>query len=254
MNPMLRYAITDRSQLHPAAPGASAQAHLATSNEIPAEIPDEIPAETRLLLALLDHTAHWARQRVDYIQIREKDLPAATLLTLARRMRSLVRDSGSPTRLLLNGRPDIALAAGLDGVHLPSGREALTPTQIRALFPSHPPPIVSVSCHTLEEVEAAASVADLILFGPVFGKTIPSHLAGLAGHQTTLPGTGLDTTLPGVGLATTLPGVGLEALRAACTLARGTPVLALGGITLQNTPGCLQAGAAGIAAIRLFLT
>ena len=81
---------------------------------------------------------------------------------------------------------------------------------------------VGVSCHTRSEVgRAAQSGADFAVFGPVFekGKT--------------------STRL-----------TGLDALRDACR--EQIPVMALGGVTLENAEGCIRAGAAGIAAIRLF--
>ncbi len=83
--------------------------------------------------------------------------------------------------------------------------------------------MIAVSCHSPEEVvQAAANQATFAVFAPVFEKT------------------GAPGTSP----------AGLDALRQACR-AR-IPVLALGGVTLQNAESCLQAGAAGIAAIRLF--
>jgi thiamine-phosphate pyrophosphorylase len=74
---------------------------------------------------------------------------------------------------------------------------------------------------------ARDSAASLILFGPVFEKRI--------------------------GVKPIAAGAGLDLLRAACAAAAPVPVLALGGITQANTAACLAAGAAGIAAIRLFL-
>jgi thiamine-phosphate pyrophosphorylase len=89
-------------------------------------------------------------------------------------------------------------------------------------------PLISVSCHSADEVlRAAANHATLAVFAPVFEKP-----------------TGEKQTAPGVSPQ------GLQGLRQAC-LAK-IPVLALGGITLHNAESCLQAGAAGIAAIRLF--
>jgi thiamine-phosphate pyrophosphorylase len=87
--------------------------------------------------------------------------------------------------------------------------------------------VVSVSCHTLDEVQRAhRAEVDLILFGPVFEKRVEGEVVA--------------------------PGAGLAGLQAACKVAPGSPVLALGGITVANTPACLAAGAAGIAGIRLF--
>jgi thiamine-phosphate pyrophosphorylase len=204
---MIRYAITDRSQLSPKSANA----------------------ETDRRIALFALAKQWAEQQIEFIQLREKDLPAAELEQLACAITATIRSVNSKTKLLLNSRADIALAAGADGVHLTAAPGQLTPTQLRSLFSraGRPAPIVSISCHTLEEVtRARAEQADLILFGPVFGKTI-------AGAEVT-------------------PATGLEALRSACTAAGEVPVLALGGVTESNIQHCLEAGAKGIAAIRFF--
>ena len=122
----------------------------------------------------------------------------------------------------------MALAAGADGVHLTAGEDELSPDQIHKLFRliGAPPPLVSVSCHTLDEVERARDAdADLILFGPVFEKRVAGQLV--------------------------VPGRGLCLLGAATALAPGR-VLALGGVTHANAPACLAAGAVGVAGIRLF--
>jgi thiamine-phosphate pyrophosphorylase len=88
-------------------------------------------------------------------------------------------------------------------------------------------PVSSRACHSVEEVLAARDVS-LILYAPVFEK--------------------VDTG------KTPLPGQGLAALFAACRAASPVPVLALGGVTRENVAACIAAGAAGIAAIRLFLS
>ena len=144
---------------------------------------------------------------VDYIQLREKDLCARELFEFAAAVVAL-RPPESPTRILVNTRADVALAAGCDGVHLPS----YAPVQ------TLPGLLVARSCHTVAEV--AAAEADLVTFGPVF-------------------------VTPGKGAP-----VGTEPLRAACRAA--VPVFALGGVTPENAAVCLEAGAAGIAGIRLF--
>ena len=171
--------------------------------------------------ALLDLARGWARVGIDYLQLREKDLEAAEMVSLARRI--LAELSGSRTRLLINGRLDVALAAGAHGVHLTSREGELTPAQVRSIFPEA---IVSVSCHTLEDVRRCLD-ADFLLFGPVFEKSV--------GGQRIAEGSGL------------------ELLHQACLAAGRIPVLALGGITAENTGACLEAGASGIAGIRLFL-
>jgi thiamine-phosphate pyrophosphorylase len=212
VHPAIRYAITDRSQLGTEEPERRA--------------------------ALLAQTARWADTGIDFIQLREKDLPRHELLQLCRELRSILATHGSRTRLLLNsgsdpaGTLEIALTAQLDGLHLTSSWTAQTntPTELRANFthlPAAQPATISISCHSIAEVTAAAAAqVDLILFGPIFGKQISGE--------------------------TIHPGVGLETLAAACQAAGPIPVLALGGITHANTASCLAAGAAGIAAIRLF--
>lgn len=171
--------------------------------------------------ALLGLARRWANSGIDYLQLREKDLEAAEMVSLARRM--LAELAGSRTKLLINGRLDVAIAAAAHGVHLTSREGELTPAQVRSIFPEA---IVSISCHTLEDVRRS-SEADFLLFGPVFEKSVTGeHIA---------------------------KGSGLELLHQACLAARQVPVLALGGITAANTSACLEAGAAGIAGIRLFL-
>jgi thiamine-phosphate pyrophosphorylase len=200
---MIRYAITDRASL----PGD----------------------ETAKRIAVFALAKQWAEQQIDYIQLREKDLPATELEQLARAITAAIRSVKSQTRLLINSRADIALAASAGGVHLTSAPGQPTPTELRTLFDraGRPAPVVSISCHTLEEVlRARHEQADLILFGPVFGKTVAS--------------------------AEVTPATGLEALRAACKAAGDTPILALGGVTESNIQSCLEAGAKGIAAIRFF--
>jgi thiamine-phosphate pyrophosphorylase len=179
---------------------------------------------------LLQKIAEAARAGVDYIQLREKDLPARELELLAREaMRVLLetRASRLAPRLLINSRTDVALAAGAHGVHLRS--DDISPREIRSLWArasrnqkrATRNPILSVSCHTVEEVaRAAAARADFALFGPVFEKQGARILGGL------------------------------DLLRRACR--QRVPVLALGGVTLANAHSCLDAGATGIAAIRLF--
>jgi thiamine-phosphate pyrophosphorylase len=179
--------------------------------------------------ALLRQTSHWAADGIDFIQLREKDLSAAAIATLARDILKTIALTASSTRLLINSRADIAIATGARGVHLTSDPCEVTPKEIRGLYASarlHAP-IVTVSCHTIEEVQRAREdQADAILFAPVFEKR--------------LSGNG------------TIAGQGLDRLHAACTAASLVPVYALGGVTLENAGACIAAGAAGIAGIRLF--
>ncbi|MDR3745965.1 MAG: thiamine phosphate synthase [Acidobacteriaceae bacterium] len=220
LDSMLRYAITDRARF----PG----------NE-----------ESRQA-ALLAQAAHLADAGVEFIQLREKDLSAGELADLARRLMEVLHAQNansahrSAPKLLINSRADVAVAAQADGVHLTSSLDALTPAQIRALYASAglPEPVVSVSCHSLADVaRARANAASCILFGPVFEKVVAEERAteGFVGDKKISDGSGLDL------------------LAAAVRAAAPIPVFALGGISHENAPACLAAGAAGIAAIRLFL-
>jgi thiamine-phosphate pyrophosphorylase len=199
--------------------------------------PDEESRRARLL----DLTMLWATHGVRFIQLREKDLSGRDLVELARGMVKAIQGapSGRPyaTRLLVNGRADVALAAGADGVHLPSGAEELTPHEVRSIFSAAgraQRPCISVSCHTLPEIEAARQQQlDCILFAPVFEKkTVQRNRPEMS---------------------QILPGTGLALLKQACDLGAPNSVFALGGVTAGNAERCIQAGAAGIAAIRLML-
>ena len=184
--------------------------------------PGPEPRCRELLLAKISDAACAG---VDYIQLREKDLPARELELLAREAVCIVREMRNEkreTRLLINSRCDVALTTGADGVHLPS--DDIFPSDARAVCSSvlSQSVIIAVSCHSAEEIRLAESQgADFAVFGPVFEKV----------------GTSLR--------------VGLEGLRAACQVGR-PPVLAIGGVTLDNAAACIEAGAAGVAAIRLF--
>jgi thiamine-phosphate pyrophosphorylase len=174
--------------------------------------------------ALLAKIAEAARCGVDFIQLREKDLPARDLEALARATRLGTDNRQLTTGLLINSRSDVALACGAAGVHLPT--EDLSPSEVRKIWAKarHATrPLITVSCHSADEVTRAASEqADFALFAPVFEKKDAPHA----------------------------PPAGLEGLREACR--QKIPVLALGGVTLENARACVDAGAAGIAAIRLF--
>ena len=187
--------------------------------------------ETTRRNRLLEKIAEAARAGVDYIQLREKDLATRALESLAREAIVVLKDLRAQhpqlrTRLLINSRSDLALATGADGVHLRS--EDISPRDLRKIWkdtalPGRHAPIIGVSCHSLAEVmKAEADQATLAVFAPVFGKKdSPASQS-----------------------------VGLNQLHEACKAK--IPVLALGGITLENAQSCLEAGAAGIAAIRLF--
>ncbi len=160
-----------------------------------------------------------AQAGIDLVQIREKDLETRRLLELA--SAALQAAEGSSSQIVVNDRVDLALATGAAGVHL--GTQSLPASAVRGIVPAGF--LVGVSCHSTQEAEnAEAAGADYILFGPIF--ETPSKL-----------GCG-----PPLGLAT------LQRVAHRVKL----PLLALGGITIQRIQQCLQAGAAGIAGIRIF--
>ena len=167
---------------------------------------------------VLDAVEAAAAAGVDWIQIREKDLPPRALLEFTRAAMARVRNHRAA--ILVNSRMDTALAAGAAGVHLTA--DAPPPRRLRAIAPQRF--LFGVSTHTPEEVErAAAEGADFAVFGPVF-PTASKPAAAAAG---------------------------LEKLAEACAGA-GLPVLALGGITPARIRPCLTAGAAGVAGVSMF--
>jgi thiamine-phosphate pyrophosphorylase len=183
--------------------------------------------------ALLDRVEAVAQAEVDWIQIREKDLSGRAMSSLVREsLRRITRSSrrSVPTRIIVNDRLDIALAESAGGVHL--AENSLPVAEVRRLLAIARQPaardddfLVGVSTHSLAAAKAAGiEGADYIFFGPVF--PTPSK-AAFGTPQ------------------------GLERLAEVCTSV-DVPVLAIGGITLENVGRCLRAGAAGIAAIRLF--
>ena len=185
--------------------------------------------------ALLDKIAEAAACGVDFVQLREKDLPTRELELLAQAAMRIIREKAQPadtqaprTRLLINSRVDVAIACEADGVHLRS--DDISAQDVRGVWArvagarDHEPQI-GVSCHAPAEVASAASDgADFVAFAPVFEKK------GMA----------------------SIPATGLSALHEACQ--HRIPVLALGGVNASNIHSCIEAGATGVAGIRLFQT
>ncbi len=187
------------------------------------QLPGVEPERRERVLRKIEEAAH---SGVDFVQLREKDLSTRELESLADEAMMRIRESrGSKgkTRLLINSRADVALAVGADGVHLRS--KDITPKDVRQIWSAanaSVDPIVAVSCHSDAEVVAAEKAgADFVVFGPTFAKR---------GGPETL--------------------AGLELLRAVCRYR--IPVLALGGVMPENARLCTQAGAKGVAGIRLF--
>jgi len=175
--------------------------------------------------------ARAAAAGVDWIQIREKDLPARDLLALVRAAVSAAKNASAahPARrakIIVNDRLDIALAAGADGVHL--GGQSLPVAAVNSARADRVLPEgfrIGVSCHSLDAARAAErDGADYVFFGPVFVTPAKEKFG---------------------------PPQGIDALAEVSHNLR-IPVLAIGGVNEENARDCFAAGAAGIAAIRMF--
>ena len=187
-----------------------------------------------LIAALTRRIAEVAAAGVDWVQIREKDLAARDLAALTRQaLLSAAKSSGKSsftTRVLVNDRLDVAIAERAGGVHL--GEKSLPVAEARRLAASAQQRqaidesfLIGASCHSLESAQAAQrDGADYIFFGPIF--PTPSKAAFGAPQ-------------------------GIAKLAEVCRTV-SIPVLAIGGITMQNAASCISASAARIAAIRLF--
>jgi thiamine-phosphate pyrophosphorylase len=180
--------------------------------------------------SLVRKIAFAAHAGLDWIQIREKDLSGRKFASLTREVlgQAAKSPSGDPARprILLNDRLDIALSESAGGVHL--GENSLPLGETKRLLEAHGRThdfLIGVSCHSLGAAQTAATGgADYLFFGPIF--RTPAKAAFGAPQ-------------------------GLRRLAEVCRAVR-VPVLAIGGITLANSSSCFSAGAAGIAAIRLF--
>jgi thiamine-phosphate pyrophosphorylase len=159
-----------------------------------------------------------ARAGIDLIQVREKDLEGGALRTLVAAV--LAATEGTATRVLVNGRVDVAVSAGASGVQLPEN--GLGIADVKRSFPHL---MIGASRHSVDGVKKAeADGADFVLFGPVWSTPGKEGLA-----------------------------VGALALRRAASQVR-IPVHAIGGLEPKNAREAVEAGAAGIAAIRPFVT
>lgn len=167
---------------------------------------------------VLDHCRDAVRAGVDLIQLREPGLEAHALLTLATRLVEMTRDT--PTRVVVNDRLDVAVAAGAHGVHLRG--DSIAPERARSMVPAGF--LIGRSVHGAGEAVLAARGADYCVAGTVF--PTPSK----------------------PGLRQPLGLEGLEAIVRAVPL----PVLAIGGVSMERIEAVAATGAAGMAAIGLF--
>jgi thiamine-phosphate pyrophosphorylase len=150
---------------------------------------------------------------VELFQVRARDLGGGALLALVRGV--VEAAAGTALRVLVNGRPDVAVLAGADGVHLPES--GLPAGEVRRAFPAL---MVGVSCHDPQAVARAGEAgADYALLGPVFATVGKDRPLGTGALQ--------------------------RAVRAA-----PIPVLAIGGIEPRTAAAAWAAGAHGLAAIR----
>jgi thiamine-phosphate pyrophosphorylase len=173
--------------------------------------------------ALLEKIAQAARAGVPWIQIREKDLSGRALAELVGEALGRVT---AGCRILVNDRLDVACALGAGGVHL--GEGSLSVADARRLLRGRSQAkdfLVGASTHSLEAAFSAEKAgADYVIFGPVYATPSKAPYG---------------------------PAQGIERLTGVCRTV-SLPVLAIGGITVENARACLEAGAAGIAAIRMF--
>jgi thiamine-phosphate pyrophosphorylase len=168
--------------------------------------------------ALHQQVAAAAEVGVDFVQIREPDLDARALASLVRSLMAVCR--GSATRILVNDRLDVALAAGAAGVHLKESSIGLE--RARQLTPDRF--VVSCAVHT-PVTGAARHSADLLIAGTV----LPTVSKPAAEY------------------------LGWKGLRQVVGVAAGTPVLGIGGLDLESIPSLAASGAAGLAAIGAFI-
>jgi thiamine-phosphate diphosphorylase len=192
----------------------------------PLAIPILCAVTDRRRLPILAHVAAAADAGVDWVQIREPDLPAAELYEVVRHAVTEVSGSAARTRIIVNDRLDVALAAGAHGVHLRAA--SFEASRVRmAVAAGARDFLIGRSVHSVGEALTAEAGGglDYLVFGTMFPTTSKPE-----GHRLAGP----------------------EALRAAAAACR-LPILGIGGITLENVDRIAATGAAGIAAIGLFL-
>jgi thiamine-phosphate pyrophosphorylase len=187
----------------------------------------EIPPGEDRERALLERIANAIAAGARWIQIREKDLETRALLRLTQGATAIfqAQERSSQVRIIVNDRADVAWAAGAAGVHLGENSIPVREFSGARAASGQRSFLLGASCHSLEAaIRAASDGADYLFFGPVFATPSKARFG---------------------------PPHGVAKLREVCR-AVNVPVLAIGGITAENATTCFEAGATGIAAIRLF--
>ena len=174
---------------------------------------------SRMRKCLLSQARHAVDAEIDFVQIRERDLEAADLAALVADVVALAR--GTRTRVLVNDRVDVALASGAAGVHLRS--DSAPAAAVRSIVPAGF--VIGRSVHTVAEAVAAAPEVDYVIAGTVW------PLSGKPDSHPVLGVKGLSDIVRAVNV----------------------PVLAIGGVTSDRADAVAMSGAAGVAAIGLFM-
>lgn len=168
---------------------------------------------------LLTQARHAIEAKIDFLQVRERDLEISELAAMVADIVALAR--GSTTRVLVNDRVDVAMACGAAGVHLRA--DSVPTAAVRSMAPA--PFVIGRSVHTVAEAAEEGSAVDYLIAGTVW----PSS-GKPAGHLV----------------------IGVDGLSGIVRASRA-PVLAIGGVTLDRIPEVAARGAAGVAAIGLFM-
>jgi thiamine-phosphate pyrophosphorylase len=164
--------------------------------------------------------ADFAKAGVGAIQIREKEMPDKKLLARLKQVKKLCdkysKNKDKKIQLIVNDRPDLAVLADFDGVHV--GQSDLTPKEIKKLFGSRL--FVGLSTHSPKQAKAAITQgADYIGIGPVFPTQTKPHLKF----------------------------IGLKSVTAMTKISKQIPHVVIGGINEKNLASVITAGAKGVA-------
>lgn len=170
---------------------------------------------------LIAQARHAVDAGVDVLQIRERDLEAGDLARLCADFLAIVR--GTRSRVVVNDRVDVALACGAHGVHLRG--DSMPPAVARVMAPRGF--LIGRSVHSLEEAEGVAGSVDYLIAGTVWP----------------------TASKPDLESRKLLGADGLSRLAHQATV----PVLAIGGISIDRIGAVARSGAAGVAAVGLFV-